>query len=169
MLIIKALFEVYADYVLSIYLKLFKKNMRLISEDDFMKIKEIEQKAYPDAFREYAEYNNLNEFISGCGCSNIHQMYYLLEENWYFIAIRHFNYIEFRDFASSTGKCYEISYVIRWLFDNFKNKKIVMECRDATSYQLILAMQKRNRIKVLKDEPYINNMEIFHKIEIKSI
>lgn len=166
MVLVRAVVETYMDYIYAGCLRLFRKKEDMLSLQDLKRIIEIEKKAYTEEFCTYSNCDSLEAFQSECGCFNIAQIYYKLEDDWYFIAVRHYNFVELVDFASVSKKCFKMLQVVSWLFDNFSKSKVRADCRESTSYQLMKVMEKRGKIDIVEDEPHIRNLEIFHRITV---
>ena len=165
---IKCTVDYLLEKILCIILRIKRKKEDLLSEEDFYKIKQIESLSYPKGLQGYQECRDLQDFVRCCDCVGLEQIYYLCDGNWYFIAIRHLNYIHLKDFASSNKRCSEITNIISWLFDNFKRNKIKVLARESTSYQIMSAFKDR-KIVFLSDKRIVMNDEFFHEITFKAL
>ena len=165
--LIREILKYYLELIFRIYLKIKRRHDDLISMDGLVHIKNISSSAYPEKMRFYNECENITDFVNACDCYGLEQIYYFAKDNWYIIVTKHFGYTKIWDFAAGNGKCSSFMQVVSYLFDNFKNDTVKIDCRATTSYPLILSFAKRGRIRILSDKCIAMNDELFHEVTIK--
>lgn len=165
--LLKEIIKYYLELLFCFYLKLKRRHEDLITMDDLESIKSISSSAYPEKMRFYTECANVDDFVNACDCIKLEQIYYFAKDNWYIIVTKHFGYTKIWDFAADNGKCGSFMQVVSYLFANFKNDTVKIDCRATTSYPLILSLAKRGRIKILSDKCIAMNDELFHEVTIK--
>ena len=164
---IKAFIEYRLECLLCVFLRIKRRNDRLITEDDLKTIKVIESQSYPEDLQGYKDCESMSDFIHHCDCVGPEQIYLLSEDDWYIIVVKHLKYTEIKDFAASSGKCHDLFRVIGYLFENFSHDTVKMKCRDSTSYPLLMFMIKRGRVRLLQDKCIVMGEELFHEVTIK--
>lgn len=155
------------DYLYSLYLRVkkWKCKEKLMTQEDFIKIKEIAKCAYPDYFETFTDLN-LKEFMEYCCCVNISQLDFILEEDFYIVIACHYNCIEIVDCASRSKHYLKIMGLINKLMNRYKNRLVYVECRESTSYPLFLALHKHNKIRILEDTLRFKNNERLHFLKM---
>ena len=159
----------WVDYVYGLFLHLFRNSRKhpYINENTICKIKEIESEAYPIELQGYSNINSVEEFVDYCGCCHASQIYYLLTDDLYLIIVSYHNCIEIFDVADRKRKSTDIWKVLHYINNNFKNRVIIADARDSTSFPLIEILVKRNKIYIINDFIIERDGEKFHRIKFK--
>ena len=128
---------------------------------DLQKMKDIEAVAYPSFMQSICDCNTLEDLADYCECK-VSQLFCIIGENYYLLAANKKHSVEIVDFAS-TGRCLEIFKIVSTLLKEFDGKKITMDCRESTSYPIVIKLLKREKIKYTDTVWYWEN-EVMHEI-----
>lgn len=156
------------EHIFERILHYIRKDDYWLTEDKYEHIKKCANSAYPDeTFFVYNDYDTMTDFIKAMNCSGIGQLYVVVGEEWYFIAIRHLTFYVGYDFAAIDGKCSDIFKIIGIVNHLFKGKTMYMMCRENTSYRLFKAYERMNKCRIKKDEIKEYNGETNHILKVK--
>ena len=128
---------------------------------DLQKMKDIEAVAYPSFMQSICDCDTLEELADYCECK-VCQLFCIINNNYYLLAANKKHSVEIVDFAS-TGRCLEIFKIVSTLLKEFDGKKITMDCRESTSYPIVIKLLKREKIKYTDTVWYWEN-EVMHEI-----
>ena len=128
---------------------------------DLQKMKDIEAVAYPSFMQSICDCDTLEELADYCECK-VCQLLCIINNNYYRLAANKKHSVEIVDFAS-TGRCLEIFKIVSTLLKEFDGKKITMDCRESTSYPIVIKLLKREKIKYTDTVWYWEN-EVMHEI-----
>ena len=128
---------------------------------DLEKMKDIEAVAYPSFMQSICDCDTLEELADYCECK-VSQLFCIVNRNYYLLAANKRHSVEIVDFAS-TGRCNELFKVINICFEEFKNKRVTMDCRESTSYPIVTLLLKRKKVKY-EDNTWDWNGETMHEI-----
>ena len=128
---------------------------------DLEKMKDIEAVAYPSFMQSICDCDTLEELADYCECK-VSQLFVICGNNYYLLAANKKRSVEIVDFAS-TGRCNELFKVINICFEEFKNKRVTMDCRESTSYPIVTLLLKRKKVKY-EDNTWDWNGETMHEI-----
>lgn len=128
------------------------------------KMKDIEAVAYPSFMQSICDCYTLKELADYCEC-RVSQLFCICSANYYLLAANKKRSVEIVDFAS-TGRCSELFKVMNICLEQFKNKKVTMDCRETTSYPIVTLLLKRKGI-LYEDNPWEWGDEIMHEISFK--
>ena len=129
--------------------------------DDLKKMKDIEAVAYPSFMQSICDCDTLEELANYCECK-VSQLFCICSTNYYLLAANKKRSVEIVDFAS-TGRCSELFKVMNICLEQFKNKKVTMDCRETTSYPIVTLLLKRKKIKYTDTTWYWED-EAMHEI-----
>ena len=129
--------------------------------EDLKKMKDIEAVAYPSFMQSICDCDTLEELADYCECK-VSQLFVICGNNYYLLAANKQRSVEIVDFAS-TGRCNELFKVINICFEEFKNKRVTMDCRESTSYPIVTLLLKRKKIKYTDTTWYWED-EAMHEI-----
>ena len=132
--------------------------------EDLKKMKDIEAVAYPSFMQSICDCDTLEELADYCECK-VSQLFVICGNNYYLLASNKKRSVEIVDFAS-TGRCNELFKVINICFEEFKNKRVTMDCRESTSYPIVTLLLKRKKVKY-EDNAWNWNGETMHEIKFK--
>ena len=124
-------------------------------------MKDIEVVAYPSFMRSICDCDDLEDVADYCECK-VSEIFCICSENYYLLAANKEDSVEVVDFAS-TGRCIELFKVINICLKQFEGKIVTMDCRELTSYPIVILLLKRKGISY-NDEPWDWNGEIMHEI-----
>ena len=166
----RGLLYYYIDCFYAIFLKHSRdtKKFPLINNDDIKKIKQIEKEAYSEKLYTYTKVNCVKELVERYGAFNEYQIYHLLFENWYIILLLRHDSLEILDLADRTKHCPNFIKAYYYMFKNFKRKTVITDAKEDTSYQILLKLKEKNRIKIFSDFKYVRNGSVFHRVILKS-
>ena len=125
------------------------------------KMKDIEAVAYPSFMQSICDCDTLEELADYCECK-VSQLFCIINNNYYLLAANKKHSVEIVDFAS-TGRCLEIFKIVSTLLKEFNGKKITMDCRESSSYPIVIKLLKRKKIKYTNTIWYWEN-EVMHEI-----
>ena len=128
---------------------------------DLQKMKDIEAVAYPSFMQSICDCDTLEELANYCECK-VSQLFCICSTNYYLLAANKKRSVEIVDFAS-TGRCPELFKVMNICLEQFKNKKVTMDCRESTSYPIVTLLLKRKKIKYTDTTWYWED-EAMHEI-----
>ena len=149
------------------YLSHVRKDGFRLSEDAFIHIKKCANEAYEDdSFFIYNEYQSADQLINNLNCGGSGQVYAITGDCWYMLIIKHLTHVVIYDFASASKKCSDFR-LFTTFFRLFSGCRCKMQCRSSTSYPLIQSLERKKRIKIIKDEVVICNGEENHRLTIK--
>ena len=156
----------YKDLLYSFKLMLCPKH-RLINMKDIENIKKIEKKAYPENFNLYGKVKSIKDFKRKFACFNRSQIDYYLEDDFYAIFILHHNCVHLADMACYKNP-YSVLKVINIIYEKYRKMYTYgyLVAREATSYRLIKAYEKKGKIKVMSDECDEYEGETVHRLVI---
>lgn len=141
-----------------------RKDEFMLNENKYGFIKECARKAYSGKqFYPYDDYLTFEEFIYNWS-AGIGQFYVFTGNNWYIIFVDHIFYIYLIDFASSSRKCTEIFSILRDVKHLFMGKVIKAICLENTSYPLVLLLERRKVIKIIKDKAFEKEHCVAHEV-----
>ena len=129
--------------------------------EDLKKMKDIEAVAYPSFMQSICDCDTLEDLADYCECK-VSQLFCIINNNYYLLAANKKHSVEIVDFAS-TGRCLEIFKIVSTLLKEFDGKKITMDCRESTSYPIVIKLLKREKIKYTDTVWYWEN-EVMHEI-----
>ena len=138
-----------------------KYNMYKPTLEDLKKMKDIEAVAYPSFMQSICDCDTLEELANYCECK-VSQLFCIIGENYYLLAANKKHSVEIVDFAS-TGRCLEIFKIVKIILKEFSRKKVIMDCRESTSYPIVIKLLKRKKIKYTDTIWYWEN-EVMHEI-----
>ena len=128
------------------------------------KMRDIEAVAYPSFMQSICDCYTLKELADYCEC-RVSQLFCICGTNYYLLAANKKRSVEIVDFAS-TGRCKELFKVMNICLEQFKNKRVTMDCRETTSYPIVTLLLKRKGISY-EDNPWEWGDEIMHEISFK--
>ena len=131
---------------------------------DLQKMKNIEAVAYPSFMQSICDCDTLEELANYCECK-VSQLFVICGTNYYLLAANKKRSVEIVDFAS-TGRCSELFKVMNICLEQFKNKKVTMDCRESTSYPIVTLLLKRKEVKY-EDNAWDWNGETMREIKFK--
>lgn len=129
--------------------------------EDLKKMKDIEAVAYPSFMQSICDCDTLGDLADYCECK-VSQLFCIINNNYYLLAANKKHSVEIVDFAS-TGRCLEIFKIVSTLLKEFDGKNITMDCRESTSYPIVIKLLKREKIKYT-DTVWYWNGETMHEI-----
>jgi hypothetical protein len=123
---------------------------------------EIEDDAYPD-FMKVAN-NNIGTYPKDKITPNMLKttffmcsgdLYFKLAKDWIIIACDHSDYVEVTEFAKkkSASTTLMLNSVTKFL-SQFGGKKVEVDARDSTSYKLLKTLERNNKIKIHRENPW---------------
>ncbi|MBQ7688550.1 MAG: hypothetical protein IJT27_04990 [Clostridia bacterium] len=151
------------------FLRLFRSTNKhpIITQADFEKIKEIFLTAYEDGPAQLSNLNTQRRLLTFCFAARIEQVYFKRTDNWFIVVTSLHNCYNIVEFAAVNGKCDDIFGVIAYLMENFKHKPFIADCRETTSYPLILSYARAGRVKILGDVIRVREGENMHLLKFK--
>ena len=129
--------------------------------EDLKKMKDIEAVAYPSFMQSICDCDTLEDLADYCECK-VSQLFCIVNRNYYILAANKRHSVEIVDFAS-TGRCLEIFKIVSTLLKEFNGKKVTMDCRESSSYPIVIKLLKRKKIKYT-DTTWYWESETMHEI-----
>lgn len=130
-------------------------------------IKRIEKTAYPKQMRAL-QGENAQGILEYCRDEENDEAIVYLGENWYMLVGSSDAKVEVVDFASTGRVGSEMFLAFKDLIETLGTKELWMSCRETTSYPLVLALTKRYKAEIKKDEKdvYTFDGETMHDLVI---
>lgn len=151
--------KLYADIV-------WRGDIKNLNKEDIDKIQQISSEVYSSSLITYDDVEIVEDICGLYGCF-LSQLDYISGKDYYFIIIRHFNYIELADFAAKNERCSDIFHVYSLILKKYGKYKVGLRARENTSYRLIKMLEQHNKIVILKDKVEEVCGENFHFLMIR--
>ena len=141
----------------------------LLNENDFKKIRSIVEKAYPNSLHLIDRLNSEQEVVLYCSALNLSQIFFLITEKWFLIITSHYNCYEIIEFDAIDGRCEDIFFVADYILNNFKHKHFIADCKDTTSYPLLISLEKLGYIKIENDYAREKKGDLMHYVKFRIV
>lgn len=136
-----------------------------MSQQNIEKIKLIEKKSYPQFMWQYEEAKNLDDIYKIINKNKKDgEIFFHIDEDWYLLGVNRNEEISIADLASTKKLSFLEMNCILDLIKKFGNKKIVADCRDSTSYNLLKLLEQRGTIEVITESPWLWGNEKMYKL-----
>ncbi len=140
----------------------YDKTVHEHSEENLKRIIQIEGEVYPVALQTMQYFSDWDDLAGYCECSQEELKVWVTDDFYCLLAV-HPDYVEFVDLCSKV-KNTPLLRVVDWALKY--NRPFIMDCRETTSYRMILALEKAGKIEIEKDRPYTKGGEPFHDLKI---
>ena len=141
--------NLFEDFKYSIGL-LFKPKDKILNMEDFEKIRQLENQAYPEGQHAYKRIKNLKGLKRIFACNNLRQIDYYLDEDCYCIVILHHNLVYVADIVSLKNPQKTLK-LIQEVSQKYKEKPFYMYAREKTAYKLMKALERKGMLRIVED------------------
>lgn len=139
--------------------------MHLKEKHNINVIKEIEQRSYPRFMWQYEEAESLEDIYKILNKSGEEgELFYHLDKDWYVLGVNRKDEILVSDFASTKKISFLEMNIVFDLIKKLGKKKIIADCRDLTSYNLLKLLEQRGTIKITSENPWLWGNEKMYEI-----
>lgn len=118
----------------------------------------IERSSYPACYRQMQDCSTIDDIVEYCEAEGPTDLIIMTGKSWYFLAVK-----STREIVDLAGKINlkELFKIKEVLKGQFNGRPVILDAREKTSYRIIKKLGK-----IMKDNPYSWNEEIFHEMEI---
>lgn len=154
------------DRIYAMYLSLSGKGYPKISEETFQMIKEVHDTVYPEEFGSYGDFSDVNGLYKFYNAKRS-QMSSIIVDNYYILFVKRFYGVDFIDMAGQSDNPLVFLRLIKRGIKQFTNTYATAVSRDNTSYRLLLHLEKKGLIKILRTVSSTWRGEPFHVVALR--
>jgi hypothetical protein len=130
---------------------------------DLELIKSIEKASYPAFMQQMQDCETIEDLAEYCECRKS-RVFVLSGNDWYFIASIQKKRVEIVDIAGHVGL--HIFDIISTCRKQWQGKVVTMDCRESTSYKIMVNISRRLSLDILSDKVWYWGEEVMHEIII---
>jgi len=128
-------------------------------------IKNIEKKSYPQFMWQYDEAESLDDIYAIVNKDKKEgKLFCHVEESWYLVGVDRKDEIAISDLASTKNLGFSEMNLMLSFIKKLGNKKVIADCRDLTSYNLLKLLEQRGTIKIISESPWIWGNEKMYEL-----
>lgn len=162
------LYEMNYDRIYGKLRHLLKPWGHYIKMEDVEKIKKLEAAVFPDTMVGYSKVSSLKEFLGKMRCDDVAQIDYVIEDDFLFLAVFHYNCIYVRDMGVTTKNASRVFSFFKEKIEEYYNtgKPVFIEAREKTAYKLLKYYERKGFFDIIEDVEKLNAGEIFHRLKL---